>query len=126
MTPTIPKIRENSSVISTLAQFNHSVSVDICQNLSFLYTNVEDVFGNRETAAPSAADSYFHSEELRKEFLEFSRRFDIGIEKVEIVLTNGGMEPLFFHRGVHRPISRAAESHGTNRAYPVFTHTHYI
>ena len=118
--PTIPKIRENSSVISTLAQFNHSVSVDIFRNLSFLYTNVEDVFGNRETAAPSAADSYFHSEELRKEFLEFSRRFDIGIEKVEIVLTNGGMEPLFFHRGVHKPISRAAESHGTNMVYNLF------
>ena len=120
MIPPIPKIRENSSVISTLAQFNHSVSVDICRNLSFLYTNVEDVFGNREAAAPSAADSYFHSEELRKGFLEFSRRFDIGIEKVEIVITNGGMEPLFFHRGVHRPISRAAESHGTNMVYNLF------
>ena len=41
--PTIPKIRENSSVVSTLAQFNHFVSVDICRNLSLLYTNVEDV-----------------------------------------------------------------------------------
>ncbi len=118
--PTIPKIRENSSVISTLAQFNHSVSVDICRNLSFLHTNVEDVFGNPDTVAPSAADSYFRSEELRKGFLEFSRRFDIGIEKVEILITNGGMEPLFFHRGVHRPISRAAESHGTNMFYDLF------
>ena len=45
--PTIPKIRPNSSVISTLAQFNHSVSFDICWNLSFLDTNMEDVFANR-------------------------------------------------------------------------------
>ena len=118
--PTIPKIRPNSSVISTLAQFNHSVSIEICQNLSFFHTNVEDVFGNREAAAPSAADFYFRSEELREGFLEFSRRFDIGIERVEIALTNGGMEPLFFHRGVHRPISRAAESHGTNMVYNLF------
>ena len=118
--PTIPKIRPNSSVISMLAQFNHSVSIDICRNLSFLYTNVEDVFGNRETAAPSAVDHYFGSKELRDGFLEFSRRFDIGIERVEIAVTNGGMEPLFFHRGVHRPISRAAESHGTNLVYNLF------
>ena len=118
--PSIPKIRPNSSVVSTLAQFNHPVSVDLCRNVSFLHTNMEDVFGNRETAAPSAADNYFHSEELRKGFLELSRRFDIGIEKVETLVTNGGMEPLFFHRGVHRPIPRAAESHGTNMVYNLF------
>ena len=118
--PTIPKIRQNSSVVSTLAQFNHSVSVEICQNLSFLHTNVEDVFSNREMAEPSVANSYFQSEELREGFLEFSRRFDIGIEKVEISISNRGMEPLFFHRGVHRPISRAAESHGTNMVYNLF------
>ena len=85
-----------------------------------LYTNLEDVFSNRERAAASAADSYFHSAELRKGFLAFSRRFDIGIEKVEIAITNKGMEPLFFHRGVDRPISRAAESHGTNMVYDLF------
>ena len=118
--PTIPKIRENSSVISTLAQFNHSVSVDICRNLAFLYTNVEDVFGNHKSTATGAADFYFHSEELRKGFLEISRRFDTGIEKVEIAISSTGMEPLFFHRGVHRPISHAAESHGTNMVYNLF------
>ena len=118
--PAIPKIRQNSSVISTLAQFNHSVSVDICRNLSFVYTNMEDVFDNRVSAEPSAANSYFHSEELRKGFLEFSWRFDIGIEKVEISISNRGMEPLFLHRGVHKPISRAAESHGTNMVYNLF------
>ena len=118
--PSIPKIRENSSVISTLAQFNHSASVHACRNLSFLHTNVDDVFGNYDATPPSATDSYFHSEELRKGFLEFARRFDIGIEKVEILMTNEGMEPLFFHRGVHRPITRAAESHGTNMIYNLF------
>ena len=123
--PTIPKIRENCSVVSTLAQFNHSVSVDISRNLSVLYMNVEDVFSNRETAAVSAADSYFHSAELRKGFLEFSRRFDIGIEKVEIAVTNRGMEPLFFHREVDRPISCAAESHGTNMVYNLFPTLYY-
>ena len=123
--PTIPKIRENCSVISTLAQFNHSISVDISNSLSFLYTNVKDVFGNQDAAAASAADSYFHSADLRKGFLEFSRRFDIGIEKVEIVITNSGMEPLFFHLGVHRPISYAAESHGTNMIYNLFPTLYY-
>ena len=123
--PAIPKIRENCSVVSTLAQFNHTVSVDISRNLSVLYVNVEDVFSNRETAAVSAADSYFHSAELRKGFLEFSRRFDIGIEKVEIAITNRGMEPLFFHRGVDRPISHTAESHGTNMVYNLFPTLYY-
>ena len=122
--PTVPKIRENCSVVSTLAQFNHSVSVDISRNLSVLYTNVEDVFSNRESAAPSAADSYFRSAELREGFLEFSRRFDIGIERVEIAVTDRGMEPLYFHRGVDRPISHAAESHGTNMVYTLFPTLH--
>ena len=123
--PAIPKIRENCSVVSTLAQFNHTVSVDISRNLSVLYVNVEDVFSNRETAAVSAADSYFHSAELRKGFLEFSRRFDIGIEKVEIAITNRGMKPLFFHRGVDRPVSHTAESHGTNMVYNLFPTLYY-
>ena len=122
--PTIPKIRENCSVVSTLAQFNHSVSVDISRNLSVLYTNVDDVFSNRESAAASAADRYFHSAELRQGFLEFSRRFDIGIEKVEIAITDRGMEPLYFHRGADRPISYAAESHGTNMVYNLFPTLH--
>ena len=123
--PSIPKIRENCSVISTLAQFNHSVSVEISNNLSILYTNVKELFGNQETTAISEANSYFNSADLRKKFLEFSRKFDIGIEKVEIAITNKGMEPLFFHRGIHRPISYALESHGTNLVYNLFPTLYY-
>ena len=118
--PSISKIRQNCSAISTLAQFNHSVSVDISNNLSLLHTNVKEIFGSQETTTTSKANSYFNSADLREKFLEFSRRFDIGIEKVEIAVTNRGMEPLFFHRGVHRPISCALESHGTNMVYNLF------
>ena len=123
--PSIQKIRQNCSVISTLAQFNHSISMDISNNLSFLFTNVKEIFGDRETAATNEAGSYFNSADLREEFLELIRRFDIGIEKVEIAISNRGMEPLFRHRGVERMISYALESHGTNMIYNLFPTLHY-
>ena len=118
--PTIPKIRPNSSVISTLAQFNHSVSVDISNNLSLLHTNVREMFGNQRDKETSEVASYFGSAELRERFLEFCRRFDIGIEEVSVLITNAGMEPLFVHQGIEEPISYELESHGTNMLYNLF------
>ena len=123
--PSIQKIRRNSSVISTLAQFNHPLSIDISNSLSFLYTNVGSASGLNRAAEASQASSYFGSAELRKEFFELVRRFDIGLEGVEIVVTNTGMEPLFRHRGVEELISYALESHGTNMIYDLFPTLYY-
>ena len=123
--PSIQKVRPNCSVISALAQFNHSVSVDISNNLSFLYTNVPETFGNHKTEELPQASSYFGSADLRSSFLELCKKFDTGIEKVEIMITNRGMEPLFVHRGVDEPISYEAESHGTNMLYNLYPTLHY-
>ena len=123
--PSIQKIRKNCSVISTLAHFNHSVSMDISANLSFFHTNVKELFDDKEMEEKSEAGLYFNSSDLRKEFLEFVRRFDVGIEGVEIAVTNNGMEPLFRHRGVNRLISYQLESHGTNRIYNLFPTLHF-
>ena len=123
--PSIQKIRPNCSVISTLAQFNHSVSINVSNNLSLLYTNVNDVLGGQEMAKQSEASSYFSSSDLRTKFFEFCKRFDTGIEGVEIMITNSGMEPLFIHQGIDEPISRELESHGTNMLYELFPTLYY-
>ena len=123
--PSISKIRENCSVISMLAQFNHPVSIDVSNNLSYLHTNIKETFDNQKATEISKANSYFGSVDLREKFLEFCRRFDIGIESVEIMITNSGMEPLFLHRGIHEPISYALESHGTTMLYNLFPMLYY-
>lgn len=123
--PSIQKIRQNCSVISTLAQFNHSVSMDIATSLSFFHTNVDELFSDQEDFEKNEADLYFSNSDLRKEFLKLVRRFDVGIEAVEIAISNNGMEPLFRHEGVDRLISYQLESHGTTSIYNLFPKLYY-
>ena len=123
--PSISKIRQNSSVISTLAQFNHPISVNLIHNLIFLYTNVVGVLGNQELSTDIASIPYLDDTDVRKNFIELSKKFDMGIENLEIISTERGREPIFFHRGVNRPIVRALESHGTNKFFDLFPMLHY-
>lgn len=124
--PAVGKIRKNSSVISTLAQFNHSLSSAIVMGLNTIQSNVAGILGNREINFENMLEHYQENPNVLNKFVEMSRKFDVGIEKIEIEFENGSPKPLFYHRGVDTPILHSMESHGTNKIFSLFPILNYV
>ena len=116
----ISKIRDNCSVITILAQFNHPISTSILENFFFFHSNVPSIDADEEEVILEASFYYENSPELFEGFLEFSKIFDIGIEKIEFTSSPSGSLPLFSHRGVSHSIWHNLESHGTKRIFSLF------
>lgn len=124
--PSIEKIRNNSSIISTLAQFNHPLSIAIVDGLRFLQSNVVGIMGNLEFSIDMASRFYQESPTVLNEFVRLSAKFDMNIERIEVVSTDNGLTPLFYHRGVAVPIHHTFESHGTNRLFLLFPMLYFV
>lgn len=123
--PSIAKIRENCSVISILAQFNHPLSTDILKAFSLLESNVAGIIGTEDIPTEIVSKYYKDNPSILNEFLIFSRKIDINLEDVKIFETGGEVKPIFFHRGTVGGISESNESHGTNKIFAIFPSMHY-
>ncbi len=124
--PSVQKIRRNSSVISTLAQFNHVLSVDILIGLSSLRSNVAGIMGNRDFSIDAVSNFYNMNPNFLNDFVALSGKFDMNIERIEISRSESGLTPMFYHRGVSSPILHAFESHGTNKIFSLFPILNYV
>ena len=114
--PVLAKIKDNTSVISILAQFNHPFSTAIYQSLQYLMTNVS-VLGKQDIPVPTATQYYQSVPSCFENLNSEIKRFDLGIEKVTLEQTNEGLQPVFYHAGLDWPINLSFESHGTQRFY---------
>lgn len=118
--PSILKIRNNASVISTLAQFNHPMSVEIIDGLSSLRSNVAGVMGNHDFSIDAVSNFYNTNPTFVDDFLRLSGKFDLNLEGIEFTTVEGRLTPLFCHRGVSTPIHQTFESHGTKKIFALF------
>ncbi len=118
--PSINKVRANSSLISTLAQFNHAPSIEISESIFGLRSNVVGVLGNKEFSMDEVSKYYNENPEALRKSINFLKKFDAGIKNVKI--TSGGdiFRPLYFHHGTLRARLEEYESHGTNRMFAQF------
>ena len=123
--PSIDKIRKNCSVISTLAQFNHSLSADILEVFSLLESNVAGILGPQEISMDLISKYYKENPSTLKDFIDISNKFDIGVEDIRIMSTSESHKPLFFHHGLTGAVSEVNESHGTNKIFALFPTLHY-
>ena len=114
----IDKIREDASVISTLALFEHETSQVLIEGINAIFSNilVDKVDWSDSDVIQLLADNPYVVAELNKEL----QRIDVGIEKMQIIKTTSGPAPIFEHEGLLVEMSWNLESHGTRSFIRMF------
>ncbi|MBK5957795.1 abortive infection protein [Rhodoplanes elegans] len=107
----IDKVRDNASLISTLAQFDHVPSLRLSEAARSVVANI---LADRTEVGDDAAIKYYAADTAAMEELNRDiQRIDLGIKKMIIVQGQAGPLALFEHEGLERPMPWALESHGT-------------
>jgi hypothetical protein len=116
------KVRDNASLVSTLAQFDHTPSLrlreaarDIVGNILVERTDVSDPDAIRYYATNSGT-----VEALNREI----QRIDLGIRQMQIHQTPTGPMAFFEHEGLQQAMPWALESHGTRNFIKYFPLLH--
>ncbi|HMK90344.1 MAG TPA: AAA family ATPase [Methylocystis sp.] len=114
----IDKVRENASVVATLALFEHEaskflakVTTSVVGNILFDRTDLDD-----QSVVQLLAQNPAIVDALNKEL----QRIDVGVEELRIVQTATGPAPLFKHNGLHVDMPWLLESHGTRSFIRIF------
>lgn len=118
-------IRPNASVISTLAKLNHPISIFLSQQLKTLQMNIItfDKIANNIAQWQSV---YFKDPSCLERLNQELRRFDVGLESMEIEQSSNGLYSKFKHIGLDNYIFLPEESSGTRRFIEVFPRLHYV
>ena len=114
----IDKIREDASVVSTLALFEHEPSQVISAAASNIFSNI---LIDRTEMSDSDIVRYLAENpavvtELNKEL----QRIDVGIQEMQIIPTPNGPAPNFKHEGLLDVMPWVLESHGTRSFIRMF------
>jgi predicted ATPase len=127
-------IRDNASVISTLAQHNYPIALRIQRSLQSVLSNlrypappVYPVLSDRGVIDPLAVASYYaQNPSLLDKLNDVIRRVDLGIERVEIERGGTGPVPMFTHEGLSVPMNLEHESEGTRNFFSEFPRIFYV
>jgi uncharacterized protein len=114
----IDKVRENASVVSTLALFEHKASKVLSDAAGRVYRNI---FIDRTDPGDQAIIQYLSQnptiiEALNREL----QRIDVGVERMQIAQTATGPAAQFKHQGLQVDMPWGLESHGTRSFIRVF------
>ena len=121
--PSIGKVRQNTSVISTLAYLNHPLSMNLVDEIDSMDTNLPGLLLERESHREKSSLLYHFQPRMLSSLVDILKKFDTGIENVELSATENGRKPYFRHRNIESRIPYEFESHGTKRIfslYPIF------
>ncbi len=124
--PVRTKIRENASVISVLAKFNHDFSLALFHNLSGVYCNVAMLGEPLKAREGDITKWYAQTDDALKALNKEIRRFDLGIEEVVLTPTVNGVRPQFLHAGLEGLLAYEFESQGTTRFYNIFPYLYHV
>jgi AAA domain, putative AbiEii toxin, Type IV TA system len=114
------KVRNNASLISTLAQFDHKPSLRLHQAARQIIGNI--LVERTEVKDDDAIRYYAMNVPLMDQLNQEIQRIDLGIRKMNIVQSPNGPLALFEHEGLEQPMPWPLESHGTRsfiRNYPL-------
>jgi len=107
----IDKIRDNASVVATLALFEHEPSQVLVSAASGILGNILISKTN-----PSDSDVFRYLADNPSVVSELNRelqRIDVGIQNMGIIHTPNGPAPVFKHEGLFKDMHWNLESHGT-------------
>jgi hypothetical protein len=105
------KVRDNASVISTLAQFDHKPSLRL--QIAARSINGNILLDRTEPRDDDAIRFYANNPEARERLNREIQRIDLGIRKMDIGQGTSGPVALFEHEGLQQPMPWLLESHGT-------------
>lgn len=114
----IDKVREDASVVSTLALFEHEPSKVLVQAAGAVFRNIlldRMEFSDKDVIQFLAQNSAA-VESLNREL----QRIDVGVERMEIVPTATGPTAVFKHEGLHVSMPWTLESQGTRSFIRIF------
>ena len=123
--PRVQSIRPNASIVSTLAQLNHTLSINFKTSLTGIQTNVagfEKVQSHPNQLLPFYSQNPEYLERLNKEL----RRLDVGLEEMIIRQGPGGLFAESKHLGLDMPIFLDGESQGTRKFIEVFARIQHV
>lgn len=114
----VDKVREDASVVATLALFEHQASKVILQAAAAVYRNI---LIDRTDLGDQAVIQYLAQNPpvvaaLNREL----QRIDLGVEEMQIVQAATGPVALFRHQGLHVDMPWGLESHGTRSFIRIF------
>lgn len=114
----VDKIREDASVLATLALFEHQASKVILEAAASVYRNI---LIDRTDLGDEAVIQYLAQNPqavvaLNREL----QRIDLGVEEMQIVQSASGPVALFKHQGLHVSMPWGLESHGTRSFIRIF------
>lgn len=118
----IDKVRDNASVISTLAQFDHKLSLRLREAAASFVGNI--LIERQDIADPDMIDFYVSRPDFVEALNRDIQRIDLGIRRMMLQQGQKGPVPLFEHEGLQHPMPWALESHGTRNFIKYFPFLH--
>ncbi len=116
--PVRKKIRNNTSVLSVLSQFNHKFSLKVVRAVGWLLTNVNAGGKVSFDSHSRATEVYGDVPDYLEKLNDFIQWADLGIE--EVILESDAEDkkyPLFKHINLIKPLEYWEESGGTRGLY---------
>ena len=111
-------LRPNASVISTLAQLNHPVALNIVLSNGMTRSNI--LFGPNAIQDDFVLRQYIARPELTEELNREISRVDVGVRGLGIQRVKEGQQLRFEHEGLAVAMPFRMESHGTQQFLKLF------
>lgn len=111
-------LRPNVSVISTLAHLQHPISTVLWQSSTQFYSNI--FIQKSDPDEDVVLRDYKEDSDLLAALNKEMQRFDIGIDRMDVVDGPYGAKAQIHHFGLDGPLSMLLESHGTKQFIKVF------
>ncbi len=123
--PRTEAIRPNASVISTLAKLNHPLSIFLSNQIRSYESNFIG-FEKIQNSMVQWQSVYFQNPNYLERLNRELRRFDVGLESMQIEQSNNGLVAKFKHVGLDDFIFLPEESVGTQRFIGIFYRLYYV
>jgi energy-coupling factor transporter ATP-binding protein EcfA2 len=111
-------LRDNASVVATLAQLGHKPSLLLRDSAARIFSNI---FIEKQAVNDMAMLQFYQQHPDVLAAVNRDRgRIDLGIRAMSIETSNDGPRALFEHEGLTRPVPLQLESHGTRQFLQIY------
>jgi predicted ATPase len=117
-------VTSNRSILSTLAHFNHPLSMNLCALIGGLISNL-DGFDKSSVPTQNLLTHYKNNPIYHQRLNEVLSRIDVGLHEMTIHEGPSGLYANFSHDGLTAPIFWHEESAGTRKFIEIFAKLHW-